>query len=606
MQRGRKRLIYTVLLIIVILSIYFALAPFLDWFPFNRKEIFPSPPGDGKLDYEFIKNLTLNLSNITYPEGMLYKGRAFGSWGEQNASEILQRYLENKSYFNDYFDSITIENITNITELPLIGNGKLTTKLEVLAKRMIVHNHSDNTSHMVDCFISPRWNESYFDSAYNRNNLTHNFSYEDVKVVKMFDFNFDDFINYTLDEIGNDLYFYTNGQLLDLIKKLMEDYYDFTFENIDPENPETWPPFVQPVNISENFVFIRENPSFNPNYMKPWLNQLKLRALAFLVTSKTKLLIDYTSWKCHPNLVGIILFDYTNDSHDTARCLGIPFHKLFINGSEGKPIYKDPLNYTISFYLDQRYNKSIRSCNIIAQKNGTDSERTFIVCSLYDCMWTRGTADSAIGMSIVFGIAKYFADYNIKPWCNLQFIALCGEEYGGIGARHYEATHDEKINYVIDLNQLGFWQSYDVPLTLHVITNKGYLKDDLKEITDRTDYEKRINNTADFHIEVNPLGSVSNDAIFAINRPNCKTIMFLKDFGWVLHHRDGLNHSEGDVPKYMFPDDINATGEMVINVTYGLMFKKVIWEWEGFIPFIIAIVLIIIAIILIWKKKKPV
>ena len=594
MQR-KKKIIFTTLVTIIVLSIYFVTAPIYKGFPFNRKEIFPSPPGDGKLDYEFIKNLTLDLSNITYPEGMMYKGRAFGSWGEHNASEILQRYLKNTSYFNDYFDDIIVENITNITESPIIGDGKLTTKLEVIAKRMIIHNRPDNTSHMVDCFISPRWNESYFDPKYNRDKLTYNFSYKDIKVVKMFYFNFCDFINYTLERIRE-------PPILGEVCKLLEKYYNFTFKNIDPKNPETWPSFVQPVNISGNFVFILENPSFNPNYMKPWLNQLKLHALIFGIISKAKLCINYAFWKCYPNMVGTILFDYANNSHNTATCLGVPFHRLFINGSEGKPIYEDPSNYTISFYLNQSYNKSIRSYNIIAQKKGTDSNQTFIVCSLYDCMWTRGTADSAIGMSIVFGIAKYFADYNIKPWCNLQFIAFCGEEYGGIGVRYYEATHDEKINYVVDLNQLGFWQPYDVPLTLHIITNKGCLKDDLKEIADRTDYEKRINNTANFHIKVSPFGSLSNDAIFAINRPSCKTILFLKDFGWVLHHRDGLNHSEGDVPKYMFPDDINATGEMVLNVTYGLMFKKVIWEWEGYIPFIIAIAIIVIAIILIWKK----
>ena len=69
-----------------------------------------------------------------------------------------------------------------------------------------------------------------------------------------------------------------------------------------------------------------------------------------------------------------------------------------------------------------------------------------------------------------------------------------------------------------------------------------------------------------------PLGAPSDDAPFAI-RPGCKTVCFLKDGGWLYHHRDGQNHQEGDSLKYFDWDDVNATGEIVLNIVKHLTVK---------------------------------
>ena len=62
-------------------------------------------------------------------------------------------------------------------------------------------------------------------------------------------------------------------------------------------------------------------------------------------------------------------------------------------------------------------------------------------------------------------------------------------------------------------------------------------------------------------------GGPSNAMIFAKSRTDCKTVCFLKDGGWKMHHRDGLNHTEGDVLKYFDWTDVSVTGEIVLLVT---------------------------------------
>jgi len=141
------------------------------------------------------------------------------------------------------------------------------------------------------------------------------------------------------------------------------------------------------------------------------------------------------------------------------------------------------------------------------------------------------------------------------------------EEHGFVaGAKYYENLHkDEKIRYMIDLNQLGFWQD-DPKLTLNIISNKiGFLLD-IWGIVKESDYANRVNSSQ----KVRPIfmrnGGPSNTLPFASNRKDCTTVCFLKDSGWKYHHRTGLNHTEGDVLKYFDHEDVQVTGEIVLNV----------------------------------------
>ena len=168
------------------------------------------------------------------------------------------------------------------------------------------------------------------------------------------------------------------------------------------------------------------------------------------------------------------------------------------------------------------------------------------------------------------GIAKYFTDNDIIPKYNIKFIGFGGEEAGCRGARYYEVTHkDIKIIYVIDFNQVGFTQKYPRQ-TLNLICNDYGFMNDIWKIAERTDYVARNRDTRDIAKRWWPDGAPSDDHTFGKNRKNCKTVCFLTDFPWIEHHRDGLNHTEGDVLKYFDWMYTSLVGEIALNITMSL------------------------------------
>jgi len=276
--------------------------------------------------------------------------------------------------------------------------------------------------------------------------------------------------------------------------------------------------------------------------------------------------------------MGLIRYDFNNDTYDMTNGLLNARPILYINGSVGRPIYENatlitPSNREISFWINQSYNPSIKSYNVFGQINGTNPNITVLIDCLYDCWWNQGTSDSAIGMGTVLALAKYFKDNNITPKYNLKFVAFGGEEYGFLGAQHYNDTHtNENITTVIDLNQIGFSQTGPLPQTMFVHTNNESLKSLLRCITNDTHYEERTG-TPFLHIGYTYYGGPSDDQPFAIaclphkgNR-SLNTICFLKDMNWTMHHRDGQNHEKGDVMTYYNETDVNVTSEMIWNIT---------------------------------------
>lgn len=191
------------------------------------------------------------------------------------------------------------------------------------------------------------------------------------------------------------------------------------------------------------------------------------------------------------------------------------------------------------------------------------------------CMIHGGVKEQVIqliGMAIVLGIAKYFMENQIKPHYTMKFIGFCGEEAGMRGSIYYEALHrHENIIDVIDLNQLGFTQN-DPRLTLEVAANNRSFLDEIWKVVQRTDYINRTGNVTDIVPVYMENGHISDDRSFASKRSNssCKTVCFLKNGSWLMHHRDGLNHTVGDVIDYFNWTDVSATGDMILNVTMFL------------------------------------
>jgi Zn-dependent M28 family amino/carboxypeptidase len=287
-------------------------------------------------------------------------------------------------------------------------------------------------------------------------------------------------------------------------------------------------------------------------------------------------------YKTMPRCHGIILYDFNEETYDMNLEYLMALPTFYINGDIGEDIYDNCVDYWIDYSLEQSWNDEAISYNVIGEIPGINQDETVVVGCLYDSWWNQGTADSAIGMAIVLAVAKYFKDNGITPNRNVRFVAFSGEEYGGRGAYCYELAHrDENIVTVIDLNQLGYWQTEfegKPRQTLNVIVNSESLNSTVRAITDRTDYESRMGDVADYRTATIDIFNPFSDytPFFQSNMQgfrSCNTVCILKAKGadalhpWVLHHRDGQGHTDGDSMKYFDPVDVNVTAEMVWNVT---------------------------------------
>ena len=164
---------------------------------------------------------------------------------------------------------------------------------------------------------------------------------------------------------------------------------------------------------------------------------------------------------------------------------------------------------------------------------------------------------------------------NIKPKCNVKFIAFCGEEQGIKGAYYHELIHrDENISYVLDINQVGFMPLIPENIRFQIWTNNESLIPLFDKIGNDSNYTEKTG--TDFITDYKETGGPSNTRPFAYanidGKQKCTTILFCKtgfDFPkphWLNHHRDGQNHQEGDVLKYYYPEDVEATSEIVLEL----------------------------------------
>lgn len=464
------------------------------------------------LDVNYIYNITKALSDVIFTEydeenGELAKGRFFGTKGEWRAAEII---------FNNMTEIGLYTTIEQIKNTPL--HPKLTHLIQVLNYGLKVNNKTIKTSefHIAPSNIGPR---------NNPNLLDYNFSYKGLKIIPMPKLLLPWALKYKLSNEKDDFVFITNEvQFLPNVQRSFAKTLWFKYLN-----PFRW--------IGVNHPF----------------DQKKIQ--------KALLYNFLPQWK------GIIYYDLNNDTYNMGPIERSPFY-ITINGTLGKKILKNIDNTTIDFFINQTYNDSIISYNVIGQLNGTDPSKIVIVDCLYDSWWCQGTADAAIGMAMVLGVAKYFKDNNLTPKYNMKFIGFGGEEAGLRGAFYYEYAHrDEKIKYVIDLNQIGFRQK-EPRLALEIIFNKLSFGTKIWKIAKQTDYVNKVGNTADIKPVWILMGAPSDDKVFALNRLiTCKTVCFIKGYFWVLHHRDGQDHLKGDVLEYFDWDDVNATGDIVLNVT---------------------------------------
>ena len=587
-------------------------------------------------DFDFIKIKTQLLSDTifrAYSGDDLRKGRYFGSEGEHDAANKIKDIMENELGLygpipdsnNPYFEQIVNINSSFWRSVPGVN---LTENTEINSFGLKINNESSNTSLVLtDNFhIRPTWNwrlfksikdllpfdiffnimlknilkfdlddtDSYhYNMIFNNNWMTKNISGVNLKLVhRPTNFSwFSDVLDYYLDEICNNESIVGLASLLLYFLPKFQEYYNFTFGELTPENASIkfeW--FDEQWNISdgEDFLFIGEDPAYNPNPPDTWTDYLidilnkfpLLGKLGAYIISQMKQRFELILYNLSmPHCKGLIKYDFNNNTYNMQSSIFNSLPIIYINGSTGKPINASIEDYNISFWLDQTHNDNVESYNVIGQINGTDSEKTVIIDCLYDSWWNQGTADSAIGMAIVLGIAKYFNDTNITPKYNVKFIGFGGEEAGIRGAYYYEAKHpNENVVAVLDLNQLGFNQTGPISPNLNLIYNRGsniipiqnsILKKGLTKITDFTHYEDRMGYNTGLVLKRVNESPIPSDYMpyYYDRRLETTTICFLKDLNWTLHHRSGENHTQGDTMTYYNHSDVNLTTELIWNIT---------------------------------------
>ncbi len=462
---------------------------------------------ESDLDLDYIYNITKELSNIIFTEynesaGEIAKGRAYGSKGELKAAEILEENMRNLGLYTYK------ERLDNSEKYP-----DLISELEVTNYYVKVNNQT------IDSYIAPVWVKT----SENNNDINYTYNYTNLKVIR------------------------------------------------PPAIPSLYINSRKIIGKLEPFVIIVKDLAFYPygklSFLPFWNNFYFNYKVVNMLYRGVPMLYSYLWDRYQEYCKGILFYDFNNDTYDMNLLKNynhIPF--IYINGTNGNKILNNLDSTRIDFKLEQKLNTEVESYNVIGQINGTNNETIIIDC-LYDSWWCQGTADSAIGMGMVLAIAKWFKENNITSEYSIKFIGFSGEEHGFVaGSRYYENLHkDEKIKYVFDLNQLGFYQNGS-KLILNIISNNFGFLANVWKIVKQSNYGERVNSSEKARPIYMKDGGPSNSKPFADNRNDCKTVCFLKDSGWKYHHRDGQKHTEGDVLKYFDRQDVEVTGEIILNV----------------------------------------
>ena len=573
------------------------------------------------LDYDFIQDTTDDLSEIGRYNA---KGRAFGTQGELDAWTQIKALMQ---------DNITGCGLENVYDQPIDNvwypYQYVRYKGEELASKLSTDyqyikfnntNNPDETFSLENTFtnpetdnwefcIRPSFNKVYKKLIKNPRNfdyskLSGNISGSDLQIVykpKCVPGNqiyINNFINSRYEAILNRYNNmiddpFSSTSIEEIIINELEDYFNFHIDDLDPNNTSNWPPFFEiPQGVTGDYVLICEDQNFNPHPQpKLWWENLPFK-------NSIKNILRYIA--TIPNekkLRACIYFDFHENLFDMNLNPLNPVPIIYINGSNtngGNKINKSRDDYTMDFQLTQSWDEEVDSYNVIGEIPGLDNTKTVIVSSLYDCWWNQGTADSATGMSIVLGIAKYLKQIGITPKYKIKFIAFSGEEYGLRGAKYYNALHDgqtlgqnretkENITYMLDLNQLGFNQPSEFngeeneldfiiqcnKINIHPIYNK------LDKII------KRLNMSF-LKPEVNSSWSTNvllgNQIPFAMSRQiKLQTLFFVKDTKWRNHHRSGDHHNSGDNMTYYNESEVENATRMIWDILKYIAINPNCW-----------------------------
>ena len=571
--------------------------------------------GDIGLNTTYIHSITQILSDIVkndeYPTG-----REFGSNGEHHARDLIEDWMNEIGLWT------TIEPILSDNSLIFLSSFHLfqfDDNLQSNPLELTFYNSTSGIKQSIDdYYISPRWNHTireFINTSHNRDELTTTFTETNLQIIQrpnnLSDMLNDFFCTHVSDIVANqDANLGNYSVLMQHLLNQFEIDYNISFEDIisNPSNASKIPGFTNDtMSATGDFIYIGEDPSFNPDpdypdYWEHW--PIILEAIHQWAENKgkevklvetlrmQKQLFEMYLWSLCPSFKGLMLYDHNNDTYNMNLNLYYPRPVLYINRTVGITISNDINNHSINYTLNQEWNESVESYNIIGQINGTNPNKTIIFGCLYDGWHNQATADAAIGIGIMLSIARYFKENNITPMYNLKFIAFGGEEASLRGAFSYEHDHlFENIPLVFDLNQLGYTQS-DPRQALWVNMNDESLNTTLQSIINDTDFNNRVDNATDLRTVNTEVLDYPTDytpfllatySKLRLPHRDCRIIAFLKEntsipYGtWRLHHRDGLDHTQGDTMTYYNQNEVNATAEIILNITKYLTVSSDCW-----------------------------
>jgi hypothetical protein len=494
--------------------------------------------GGPNLDFSFIYRVLKNLSNMIY---FYEKGRYFGSEGEKASMEYL------KAEMDEILgpENVTIEKI----------DAKWTNKDTYFN----LHNIINDPDWQIDFWVEDldkikNFTKYYFHiKVYYSNNMTLK---EERNFTEGMCFPF----------LKNDIGKNHNITVHDAI---VVDAFDESLSNQvilvkeDWEKPNGW----------------TNSPDFGSWW--PYIFPFKLMRQAWISN----------------NVDGFILMDCF-DNTTFMQLSGTPiFHYMkpgfSINGSSGKWI-KQYLNNSkyivkVNFCSEWAY-KKVDSWNIIGEIPGKSS-RIAIISNHYDCWWNQGTVDEGVGVATCLGLAKYIKDNNIVPELTLKFIMWGGEEWSYHGARDYIKDHTilkygsqnndiiksskdyEDIIYVICPGNYGFNK------TLNMSFNVGHPRDINLQMF-MQNVAKNLNYTERTGIGITGGFSVYGEETYPFYHGHrfperfCKYAVEIDRFPWPGYHRDGRNHTEGDVFSHINDSLFRVDCEVIAEIILRLIVPK--------------------------------
>jgi len=322
-----------------------------------------------------------------------------------------------------------------------------------------------------------------------------------------------------------------------------------------------------------------------------------------------------------PKVRAFILVDY--DFNDTFFMsppypMNYPKPGFSINGSIGRKIenYSTNESYEVKarIYSEWHYDY-VKSYNVIGELPGRNSSKVDIICAHYDCWWNQGAIDEAAETALVLGIAKYMKkleeEKGIKPEHTVKFVAFAGEEFGFRGSKDYIVKYidkgNEKVRFVINPGNFGHIDTKDITEEDLNGEERGFmlcagksgfppwdgewlrkLALNVAESVDYDNYIKRIINEiyGGKPWKANPSTSIKGeDADAFYHTRACEyAVQFSREPTFRGYHRDGANHSKGDVLKPNEPftglnnDTFTIESDIVLLTALYLCYEDVIKE----------------------------